>query len=406
MPPRETPVVRLKPGREKSLLRRHPWVFSGAVDAVSGDPAPGEAVTLVSAAGAFLARGFWSPASQLRVRAVSFDEAESVDAFWLEGRLAAAWALRAPLWDARRRTALRVVHGEGDGLPGLVVDRYADVLCVQILSAGFERMRSELVSALLDLFPSVTAVYERSDAKAREREGLPPRTGLLARRPGADEAGVSPVEIVVDGVRTRVDLAGGQKTGSYLDQAANHALVGARAAGREVPDAFRSDGGLPPACLRGGASRVTAIDSSADALAALRDNLGLNGLADAPVETLCADVFAQLRAFRDARRSFDLIVLDPPKFADSRTRLEKACRAYKDVNLLAFKLLRPGGLLATFSCSGAVDPALFRTVVAEAALDARRDARVVGRFSQGPDHPVSLACPEGLYLKGLLCAVS
>ena len=406
MPSRETPVVRLRPGREKSLLRRHPWVFSGAIDKVDGDPAPGEVVALVSARGDFLARGFWSPASQLRVRAVSFDEAEAVDAFWLENRLAAAWALRAPLWDAERRNAVRVVHGEGDGLPGLVVDRYADVLCVQILSAGFERMRAELVAALLDLFPGVSAVHERSDAKAREREGLLPRTGLLARRPGAPEPDLSRVEIVVGGVRSIVDVAGGQKTGTYLDQAANRELVGPLAAGREVLDAFCYDGGFTLACLRGGAARVTSVDASAEALSALRANLALNGLADAPVETLCADVFAQLRAFRDARRSFDLIVLDPPKFADSRNHVEKACRAYKDVNLLAFKLLRPGGRLATFSCSGAIDPALFQTVVAESALDARRDARIVGRFFQGADHPVSLACPEGLYLKGLLCAVS
>ena len=403
--PAPPPAVRLRPGREASLLRRHPWVFSGAIDAVSGDPAPGAVVDVRSARGDFLARGFWSPASQIRVRALSFDESERIDAFWLGGRLAAAWALRAPLWAPGRRDALRVVHGEGDGLPGLVVDRYAGVLCAQILSAGFERMRGELAAQLLDLFPSVSAVYERSDAPAREREGLAPRAGLLAARPGAALPDFSRVEVVLDGVRSAVDLAGGQKTGSYLDQAANHALVGARAEGREVLDAFCYDGGFTLACLRGGAARVTAVDASAPALGALRANLALNGLADAPVETIRADVFAQLRAFRDARRSFDLIVLDPPKLADSRVRAAKACRAYKDANLLAFKLLRPGGLLATFSCSGAVDPALFRTVVAEAALDAGRDARVVAEFRQGPDHPVSLACPEGLYLKGLLCAV-
>ena len=208
------------------------------------------------------------------------------------------------------------------------------------------------------------------------------------------------------GVRTVVDLAAGQKTGTYLDQADNRARVGALAAGRDVLDAFCYDGGFTLACLRGGAAGVTAVDASAEALAALRANLEANAFPADRVETLRADVFAQLRAFRDARRSFDLIVLDPPKFADSRRHVEKACRAYKDANLLAFKLLRPGGLLATFSCSGAIDPALFRTVVAEAACDAGRDARVVGFFGQAPDHPVSLACPEGLYLKGLLCAVA
>ena len=402
--PEALPVVRLKPGREKSLLRRHPWVFSGAVEAVDGAPAPGAAVEVRSARGDFLARGFWSPESQIRVRAVVFDEAELPDAFWLGGRLAAAWALRAPLWSAATRNALRVVHGEGDGLPGLVVDRYADVLCVQILSAGFERLRSALAAQLLDLFPSVAAVYERSDAPARVREGLEPRTGLLAARPGAALPDFSRVEIVSCGIRSAVDLARGQKTGTYLDQAENRARVGALAAGRDVLDAFCYDGGFSLACLAGGAASVAAVDASAEALDAFRANLARNGHAPDRAEILCADVGAQLRAFRDARRSFDLIVLDPPKFADSRNHVEKACRAYKDANRLAFKLLRPGGLLATFSCSGAIDPALFATVVAEAACEAGRDARIVGRFDQSPDHPVSLACPEGLYLKGLLCA--
>ena len=398
------PVVRLKPGREKSLLRRHPWVFSGAVDAVDGDPAPGAAVEVRSARGDFLARGFWSPGSQIRVRAVVFDEAETPDAFWLGGRLAAAWALRAPLWSAESRNALRVVHGEGDGLPGLVVDRYADVLCVQILSAGFERLRSALSAQLLDLFPSVAAVYERSDAPARAREGLEPRTGLLAARPGAALPDFSRVEIVSCGIRAAVDLVHGQKTGTYLDQAENRARVGALAAGRDVLDAFCYDGGFSLACLAGGAASVTAVDASAEALDAFRANLARNGRAPDRAEILCADVGAQLRAFRDARRSFDLIVLDPPKFADSKNHVEKACRAYKDANRLAFKLLRPGGLLATFSCSGAIDEGLFQIVVAEAACEAGRDARIVGRFDQSPDHPVSLACPEGRYLKGLLCA--
>lgn len=402
--PEALPVVRLKPGREKSLLRRHPWVFSGAVDGVEGDPAPGAAVEVRSARGDFLARGFWSPESQIRVRAVVFDEKETPDAFWLGGRLAAAWALRAPLWNAQSRNALRVVHGEGDGLPGLVVDRYAGVLCVQILSAGFERLRSALASQLLDLFPSVAAVYERSDAPARAREGLEPRSDLLAARPGAALPDFSRVEIVSCGVRSAVDLERGQKTGTYLDQAENRTRVGALAAGRDVLDAFCYDGGFSLACLAGGAARVTAVDASAEALDAFRANLARNGHAPDRAEILCADVGAQLRAFRDARRSFDLIVLDPPKFADSKNHVEKACRAYKDANRLAFKLLRPGGLLATFSCSGAIDEELFRTVVAEAACEAGRDARIVGRFDQSPDHPVSLACPEGRYLKGLLCA--
>ncbi|MBQ9727665.1 MAG: class I SAM-dependent rRNA methyltransferase [Kiritimatiellae bacterium] len=401
-------AVTLRPGREKSVLRRHPWIFSGAVSSVEGDPAPGAAVAVRSARGETLGAGFWSPASAIRVRMVSFGpEPAAPDAAWLRERLEAAWARRAAFRAARPgRDAFRAVHGESDGLPGLVVDRYADVLCAQILAPGFERMRGDLAAALLDVFPRCTAVFERSDAPARVREGLEPRTGPLALRPGAPEPDFSAVEISPGGgVRAVVDLAGGQKTGSYLDQAENHARVGALAAGRDVLDACCYDGGFTLAALRGGARSVLALDASETALGALGRNLALNGLGQAPVERLRGDLFEKLRAFRDARRSFDLVVLDPPKFADSRARVERACRAYKDVNLLAFKLLRPGGLLATFSCSGAVDAALFETVVAEAASDAGRDAAVVARFDQPPDHPVALACPETRYLKGLLCAV-
>ena len=400
-------AVTLRPGREKSVLRRHPWIFSGAVAAVEGDPAPGAAVVVRSSRGEPLGTGFWSPASALRVRMVSFGaDVAAPGPAWLREKLEAAWARRAPYRAAHpERNAFRAVHGESDGLPGLVVDRYADVLCVQILAPGFERMRGDLAAALLDVFPRCSAVYERSDAPARERGGLEPRNGPLALRPGAPEPDFSAVEISLDGVRSVVDLAGGQKTGSYLDQAENHARVGALAAGRDVLDACCYDGGFALAALRGGAKSVLALDASEAALDALSRNLARNGLADPPVERVRGDLFEKLRAFRDARRSFDLIVLDPPKFADSRARVERACRAYKDVNLLAFKLLRPDGLLATFSCSGAVDAALFQTVVAEAALDAGRDAAILARFDQPPDHPVSLACPETRYLKGLLCAV-
>lgn len=399
----ELPVVRLNPGREKSLRRRHPWVFSGAIASVSGAPAAGAVVRVVSAKNEFLAYGFFSPDSQLRVRTLSFAEDACPDDAWLRARLAAAKALREGLWNDADRNAARIVHGENDGLPGLVVDRYADLLSVQILSTYFETRREALSAMLLELFPDVSAVYERSDAQARVREGLAPRSGLLAARPGVTPAETA--EIRLGGIRTRVDILHGQKTGSYLDQAENHAIVGAFANGREVLDTFCYDGGFTLACLRGGAARVTAIDSSAEAIAALRANLALNGLDDGRTEAVEGDVFTKLRSFRDARRSFDLIILDPPKFADSKAHTEKACRAYKDINLLAFKLLRPGGLLATFSCSGAIDPTLFRTVVAEAACDAGRDARVIRSFTQAPDHPVALAYPEGLYLKGLLCAV-
>lgn len=403
----ERKVLKLKPGREASLARRHPWIFSGAVDDEPAGAAAGDLVAVVSGSGEPLAQAFWSPSSQIRARVLSFDPAEKGVALapWLAAKIGAAWTRRACVWNRVSHNGVRIVHGEGDGLPGLVVDRYAGAICVQLLSAGFDRRRSEIAATLLDLFPDVSVVWERSEGKARAREGLADRCGLLAERPGAAAVDPAAVEIVLDGVRTAVDLAGGQKTGSYLDQAANRAAAGAMARGRDVLDAFCYDGGFALACLLGGAASVTALDASEPALRALRANLARNGLSDAPVECVRGDAFETLRRFRDARRSFDMVVLDPPKLADSRDRVPKACRAYKDLNRLAFKLLRPGGLLATFSCSGAVDPALFATVVAEAAVEAGRDARTIQRFWQGPDHPVALSCPEGLYLKGLLCAV-
>ncbi len=407
------PVVRLRPGRERSLLRRHPWVFSGAV-AAEPRAESGAVVRVESANGGFLAWGFWSPESQLRVRALSFSPDEVPNRGLLLERLRAAGRRRDALRDLfpvfRDCTAMRLVHGESDGLPGLVVDRYGSILSVQILCAGFERMRSELAETLLEAFPDVTAAYERSDAKARAREGLGPSEGLLAARGGdAAESGLSSETVRTvrfGGEMRRVDVVGGQKTGTYLDQAVNHPAVGALASGKDVLDVCCCDGGFTVACLRGGAKSVLSLDSSEVALSALRDNLAANGIEDADrCQTVRADAFSHLRTLRDGRRSFDLIVLDPPKLAETRGRVEKACRAYKDLNLLAFKLLRPGGMLATFSCSGAVDPALFRTVVAEAASDAGVDARVLRTFLQSPDHPVSLSFPEGLYLKGLLCRI-
>ncbi len=401
------PEVLLRPGREKSLLRRHPWVFSGAV-AAAPDLPPGEPVAVRASDGRLLATGFLSPASQLRVRVLSFDESTPADLSLVRRRVEAAAALRAPLWDAQRRSAMRLVHGESDGLPGFVADRYGPVICVQLLCAGFQRLRDAIGPMLLDLFPDVSAVIERPDAKALAREGLPPRqeAELLAARPGADTAAIRRVLVNFGGSRRLVDTFCGQKTGAYLDQAENQIAVGALASGRDVLDVFCCDGGFTLACLRGGAKSVLSVDSSAPALEALAENLALNGLdGDTRCETTRADAFEFLRKLRDSRLSFDLIVLDPPKLAETKVRAEKACRAYKDLNLLCFKLLRPGGLLATFSCSGAVDPALFRAVVAEAACDAGRDAKTIRFFSQSPDHPVALSFPEGLYLKGLLCAV-
>ena len=391
--------LQMKSGREKSLERRHPWIFSGAILGADGEPANGDVVDVVSGRGDWLGRGLYSATSQIAVRILTFDRAETIDAAFFQRRLEAAWRRRADRWDPKERNAVRWVHGEGDGLPGLVVDRYADVVSIQVQTAGMDRWKDAIADAIAALAPGC-AVYERSDTGMRVLEGLEEVSGPLR--------GVLPEEDVVvraNGVDWAVDVAGGHKTGCYLDQVDNWALVGAQAKGRRVLDTFCFHGGFALACLRGGAEHVLALDSSQDALEGLEADLARNALAEAPCERLCADVFTALRGFRDRRMSFDLVILDPPKFADSKGHVDKACRAYKDINLLAFKLLNPGGLLATFSCSGAVTPELFQKVVADAALDAKRDARMLARYTQAPDHPVSLACPEGLYLKGMLVGV-
>ena len=398
-------TILLKKGREHSLLRRHPWVFSGAVLGIRGpDPAPGETVDIADADGRWLARGAFSPESSILLRVWTFDETEPIDETFFARRIASAVALRGlasgGFGGPPPSLARRLVHGESDGLPGVVADRYGDVVVLQLTTAGADRWRGAIVAALRAAVPDAATIYERSDAHARELEGLAPADGLLW--------GAEPPEIIEArwaGLAFGVPVRTGHKTGVYLDQAENLPRIGALAAGADVLDAFCYTGGFTMAALRGGAKSVVSLDSSAPALDALRVNLTRNGFDESRVEILCDDAFRRLRTFRDQGRSFDLIVLDPPKFAESRAQVERACRAYKDINLLAFKLLRPGGRLATFSCSGSVSPELFQKVVADAALDARRFARIVGRFTQAADHPVALAFPEGGYLKGLLCEV-
>ena len=388
------PIVRLKPGRDRSLRQRHPWLFSGAIAAVEGDPPSGATVEVRAADGDLLALAAWSPASQIRARAWSFEPC-TVDASFIAARIRRAIDARAATPDAPHDGA-RLVHGESDGLPGLVADRYADVVVVQLGSAGAEAWRDAIVEALAGA-TGARAIVERSDADVRALEGLAPRVGVVRG------ALPDPVVFREHGIEYAVDVLAGQKTGFYLDQRDNRRIVGAHAAGRRVLNAFCYTGGFTLACLAGGAAHVTSIDSSAPALALAQANLARNPALDASrAQWLEADVFAELRRLRDAAATFDLIVLDPPKFAPTAQHAERAARAYKDVNLLALKLLAPGGLLATFSCSGGIDAALFRKIVAGAALDARADAAVVGRFAASADHPVALAFPEGEYLKGLL----
>ena len=389
---KQEPRVVLKPGREKSLRHRHPWVFSGAIGRVEGEPASGDTVTVTAQDGAFLARAAWSGESQISARAWTFDAAEQVDQDFIRRRLQAAIARRSVM--PAGSDALRLVHGESDGLPGFVADRYGDTIVVQILSSGAERWRSFWGPALAEL-TGARSVYERSDVEVRALEGLPPRTGPLV--------GDAPrnVRITEEGIAYEIDVALGQKTGFYLDQRDNRALAGTLAADREVLNCFCYTGGFSLSALKGGAKHVTSIDTSEEALAGARHNLALNGLDASRAEWLAADVFAHLRKLRDQGRKYGLIVLDPPKFAPTEKHVPNAARAYKDINLWALKLLAPGGHLLTFSCSGAVNADLFQKIVAGAAADAKVDAQVRRHLGPSLDHPVSIHFPEGEYLKGL-----
>jgi 23S rRNA (cytosine1962-C5)-methyltransferase len=398
------PAVILKPGREKSVQRRHPWIFSGAIERVEGEPASGETVEVRSTDGTPLALGAYSPHSQIAVRVWTFDPTESVSPAFFRARLTHAFATREASLHASRPTlhgltAYRLVNAESDGLPGLIVDRYGEYLACQFLSAGAEYWKREIVTLLAGLLP-YAGIYERSDVDVREKEGLPATTGVLAGSLPPDL-----VEIEEYGCRFAVDVRGGHKTGFYLDQRDNRALVAEYAEGRDVLNCFAYTGAFGVWALKGGAVKVTNVESSAAALDLARRNVELNGLDASKVENVIGDVSHVLRQYRDSRRQFDLIILDPPKFAESRSQVEKASRGYKDINLLAFKLLRPGGVLFTFSCSGLITPDLFQKIIAGAALDAGRDAQIVRRMTQAPDHPVALNFPEGEYLKGLVCRV-
>ena len=386
----------LKTGREKSLKRRHPWIFSGAIERVSGKPKAGDTVEVRAADGTLLALAAYSPKSQIRARVWSFEPQATTNAEWFKARVRQAVAMRETLPAARHSNALRLVHGESDGLPGVIVDRYADVLVAQFLSAGAERWREAILDGLVEA-THCEAVFERSDAEVRKLEGLEPRVGFARGNRNATRCPITEY-----GLHFRVDVEQGQKTGFFLDQRENRQRVRDLAAGRAVLDGFCYTGGFAIAALAGGAARVLAVESSAPALEVARENLAANPLDAAKLEFLQADVFAHLRLLRDAGSKFGLVVLDPPKFAPTAAQARNAARAYKDINLLAFKLLAPGGLLATFSCSGGVSAELFQSIIAGAALDAGVEAKIIARFHAAADHPVALEFPEGDYLKGLL----
>ena len=387
-------MIKLKRGREKSLKRRHPWIFSGAVEKATGKA--GDTVEVQEAGGKPIALAAYSPKSQIRARVWTFNPKEAVDAAFFRGRVQKALALREGLPAAKHTNALRLVNGENDGLPGLIVDRYADVLVAQFLAAGVERWRDVILDALTEL-SGCEAIFERSDAEVRKLEGLEPRVGFARGNRNATRC-----PIIEHGLNFRVDVEQGQKTGFFLDQRENRQRVRALAANREVLDGFSYTGGFAISALAGGAKRVTAVESSAPALEVAKENLAANPLDASRVDFVQADVFSKLRELRDRNAKFDLVILDPPKFAPTAAQVNKAARAYKDINLWALKLLAPGGLLATFSCSGAVPPDLFQSIVAGAALDAGVDAKIVERFGAAADHPVAMEFPEGEYLKGLL----
>jgi 23S rRNA (cytosine1962-C5)-methyltransferase len=391
-------AIRLREGRERSLLRRHPWVFEGSI--ARGRADPGETVRVEDASGRFLAWGAYSPASAIRVRAWSFDEGERIDAAFFQRRVARAVALRQRM--PIQSDGMRLVHGEADGLPGLVVDRYGSTLSAQFLAAGTERWKDVLADALLAdpvlAHGGCTRLYERSDASARTREGLPLATGWL-RGQGATAVTLSEHEW-----RLQLDVAAGHKTGFYLDQRDNraHFCRWVRHFGlRRVLNCFSYTGGFSVAALAGGAAQVISVDSSGPALAQLQANVALNGLDQARSAVVDADVNSYLRAQLAVGAQFDAIVLDPPKLAPTAAHADRAARAYKDINRLALMLLAPGGLLLSFSCSGGISAELFHKIVAGAAADAGVDGAILQRLESAPDHPTTLVFPEGEYLKGL-----
>lgn len=388
--------ITIKPGREKSLLRRHPWVFASAIQALDDVPASGSTVDLIDAKGNFLARASYSPHSQIRARVWTFED-EPVDKEFFKKRIRAGIGLRRKLQVEGQSDAYRLIHSESDGIPGLIVDRYGDVLALQSSTAGSEFWKETIADILVEE-TGIENIYERSDADVRELEGLKPQNGVLR---GKFSSFIFPIQEY--DLKFNVNIASGHKTGFYLDQRENRRRAGELAKDRDVLNCFCYTGGFSIHALANGAKSVISVDSSADALKLLEENIALNHLPAEKHTSIEGDVFQLLRKFRDEARSFDMIILDPPKFAPTAAHAEKASRAYKDINLLAFKLLRPGGILITFSCSGGVDSALFQKIVASAALDAGVDATIIEYLSQGSDHPGSLHFPEGAYLKGLVC---
>lgn len=390
-------TVILKSGKEKSLLRRHPWVFSGAIQRIKGKPLDGEVVNVYSTKGDWLAQGSFSSASQIQVRVWSFQQDELINQDFFEQRIRTAWQMRQHTIEKHGLTGVRVIAGENDGFPGITIDKYADVLVCQILTTGGEFFKTQIIAALKVIFPN-HCIYERSDVAIRKKEQLELTTGVLA-----GEFPTTDIVIKENGFDIKVDPVGGHKTGFYLDQRDGRAALEAYCHEKNVLNCFCYTGTFGLYALRGGAAKVTNVDVSEPALALAKQHVEMNNLPIENAEFVKADVFELLREYQKAGKKFDVIVLDPPKFADNKGQVQRACRGYKDINRLALTLLNPNGYLLTFSCSGLITSDLFQKVVADAALDANREISFVQRLHQAADHPTLSSYPEGYYLKGFVC---
>ena len=391
--------ISLNVGREKSLLRKHPWIFSKAINKIKGKPMLGDTVDVFDSKGNWLAKGAYSPESQIRIRIWSFDEHQEIDRDFFFNKLQKAQVRRDWFIAQGKLTGYRLIAGESDGLPGVTIDKYDNFLVCQLLSAGADFHRYTLVSCLKELYPDCH-IYERSDVDVRKKEGLEPVTGWLTEPQDSTEC-----VIEEHGIKIHVDVATGHKTGFYLDQRDSRLTAGKFAKDKTILNCFSYTSTFALHCAANNAKEVINVDVSQSALDMGKRNLDLNGLADANVSFVKADVFKLLRSYREEKRRFDMIILDPPKFVESKAQLTGACRGYKDINMIAMQLLNPGGLLLTFSCSGLMEASLFQKVVADAALDAKRNVYFVERLQQAADHPISSNYPEGYYLKGLVCQV-
>lgn len=391
--------VILKKGKEKAVTHRHPWVFSGAIEKVKGKPDNGDIVRLLNAKDEFMAYGFYNDQSRVALRLLEWDEATTVDEAWWRRKLGNAVAARQYILQDGTTNTCRLVFSESDYLPGLIVDKYADHLSLQILTSGMENIKPIIIDELQKLL-NPASIFDKSDDSSRGHEGMQPSFGILA---GSHPPEL--IEVVENGIRYGINIAEGQKSGFYCDQRDNRHTVASYTQGKDMLDCFSYTGGFTLNAFKQGAKSVTSVDSSALAIQTLKSNLALNGFEDKEHRSIQSDVNKQLRKFREDGELFDVIVLDPPKYAPSRSALDRAARAYKDLNRLAMLILKPGGLIATYSCSGAMDMTTFKQILAWAALDAGKEVQFIYQFCQPADHPVSATFPEGEYLKGLLCRV-